>query len=325
MKVQSRSRRRATSALLPVATAALATGIFIVEAITPLKLTAAIFYVLVVLLAARFCSARGIVLVGAGCVSLTVIANVLSAFGETEAGGIKTAIGAAVVGVTAFLAVRSQSTEARLRESEKQWREVFEHNPVMYFMVSPTGTVLSLNSFGAAQLGYTAAELIGQSVLTVFFEGDHDGVRGQLATCVKELGRSHSWEIRKIRKDGSVLWVRENAKAVRRPGNDVIVLIACEDITERRRGDQRVAAQFAVTRVLAEADSFAGAAPQVLRPIGENLEWDWGSLWSFDWERGRDAAPLRCDIVWGAPDLESAEFDTVSREWVFAGGEGLVG
>ena len=105
----------------------------------------------------------------------------------------------------------------------------------------------------------------------------------------------------------------------------MIILIACEDITERRRGDQRVATQFAVTRVLAEADSFAGAAPQVLRAIGENLEWDWGSLWSFDWERGRDAAPLRCDIVWGAPDLESAEFDTVSREWVFAGGEGLVG
>jgi PAS domain S-box-containing protein len=317
MKVQSRSRRRATSALLPVATAALATGIFIVEAITPLKLTAAIFYVLVVLLAARFCSARGIVLVGAGCVSLTVIANVLSAFGETEAGGIKTAIGAAVVGVTAFLAVRSQSTEARLRESEKQWREVFEHNPVMYFMVSPTGTVLSLNSFGAAQLGYTAAELIGQSVLTVFFEGDHDGVRGQLATCVKELGRSHSWEIRKIRKDGSVLWVRENAKAVRRPGNDVIVLIACEDITERRRGEQGVAAAYAATRILAEADSLAAAAPHLLGAIGDNLEWDWGALWSFE----REGVPLRCDCLWHARDIETAEFDTVSRERKFPAGE----
>jgi two-component system, cell cycle sensor histidine kinase and response regulator CckA len=105
----------------------------------------------------------------------------------------------------------------------------------------------------------------------------------------------------------------------------VIVLIACEEITERRRGDQRVAAQFAVTRVLAEADSFAGAAPQVLRAIGENLEWDWGSLWSFDWERDRDAAPLRCDLLWHAPDIESTEFDTVSREWVFAAGEGHVG
>ena len=67
----------------------------------------------------------------------------------------------------------------------------------MYFMVSPTGTVLSVNGFGAAQLGYTAAELVGQSVLNVFFEEDRELVKAQLATCVEELGRSHSWEIRK--------------------------------------------------------------------------------------------------------------------------------
>src|SRR3954447_12945598 len=115
----------------------------------------------------------------------------------------------------------------------------------MYFMLGPTGTVLSVNAFGAAQLGYTTAELIGHSVLTVFLEEDREGVEGQLTTCVEELGRSHSWEIRKIRKDGTVLWVRENAKAVRRSANDVIVLIACEDITERRRGEQRLNAQFA--------------------------------------------------------------------------------
>jgi len=29
-----------------------------------------------------------------------------------------------------------------LRNSEAQWREVFEHNPVMYFMVDATGLVL---------------------------------------------------------------------------------------------------------------------------------------------------------------------------------------
>src|SRR5688500_1156540 len=40
-----------------------------------------------------------------------------------------------------------------LRESEAQWKEVFEHNPVMYFMVDADGTVLSVNTFGAVQLG----------------------------------------------------------------------------------------------------------------------------------------------------------------------------
>src|SRR5215470_17841052 len=119
MTHQLRSWQSGAAALLPAATAALAVGVFIAEAITPAKLTVAIFYVIVVLLAARFCSARGIVLVGAGCVGLTVLANFMSAFGETEVGGIKTAVGAAVVGVTTFLALRSQSTEARLWESEK--------------------------------------------------------------------------------------------------------------------------------------------------------------------------------------------------------------
>ena len=326
MTHQTRSWRAPTSALLPVATAALAAGVFIAEAIAPMKLTAATFYVLVVLLAARFCSARGIVLVGAGCVGLTMLAFFLPGFTETEAGdvGVKASISAAVVGLTTFLIRDRKNAEERLRESEGQWREVFEHNPVMYFMVDATGTILSVNGFGAAQLGYTTAELVGKSVLNIFLEEEREVVKDQLATCVEELGRSHNWEIRKIRKDGRVIWVSENAKAVRRSGNDAVVLIACEDITERRRGEQRVAAQYAVTRILAEADSLAAAAPDVLRAIGESLEWDWGALWSSDWERDHDAAPLRCNCLWHAPDIETAEFDTASRERTFAA-EGRLG
>jgi PAS domain S-box-containing protein len=122
-----------------------------------------------------------------------------------------------------------------LRESEKQWREVFEHNPVMYFMVDADGMVLSVNAFGAAQLGYTVTELVGQSVLNVFFEEDREFVRRHVAVCIENLGQSRSWEVRKVRKDRTVLWVRENAKAVQRADNRLIVLVACEDISERKR------------------------------------------------------------------------------------------
>jgi PAS domain S-box-containing protein len=107
-----------------------------------------------------------------------------------------------------------ESSDVGLREAVKQWQQVFEHNPVMYFMVDPAGTVVNVNTFGAAQLGYTAAELIGQSVLDVFFEEDRDFVGHCVALCLGTVGQSHTWEIRKVRKDGSVLWVRENAKAM---------------------------------------------------------------------------------------------------------------
>jgi len=129
---------------------------------------------------------------------------------------------------------RKRAIEA-LRESEAQWREVFEHNPVMYFMVDANGAVLSVNTFGAAQLGYTVGELLGQSVLNVFFEEDRGLVQKNVAFCLKNIGQTHSWEVRKVRKDGSALWVRENAKAVRRLDSQVILLIACEDITERKQ------------------------------------------------------------------------------------------
>ena len=116
----------------------------------------------------------------------------------------------------------------------------------MYFIVDAAGIVLNVNTFGAAQLGYSAADLVGQSVQTVFFEEDRDLVRNCVEVCLQSVGRSHTWEIRKVRKDGSMLWVRENAKAMRRPDGELVVLIACEDITERketenalRRSEQR--------------------------------------------------------------------------------------
>jgi len=129
-----------------------------------------------------------------------------------------------------------RATEA-LRRSEEQWKAVFEHNPVMYFMVDAEGTVLSVNTFGAAQLGYPVSELHGHPVLKVFFAEDRDLVRKSVEVCLTNIGKTHSWEIRKVRKDGSAIWVRENAKAVRQLDGGLIVLIACEDITVRKQAE----------------------------------------------------------------------------------------
>src|SRR5258705_2779278 len=118
-----------------------------------------------------------------------------------------------------------------------KWREVFEHNPAMYFMVDAAGIVLSVNAFGASQFGYAASELVGQSILNlVFEEDDKEFLRRKMSLCLETPGRSNSWEVRKLRKDGTMLWIREHARAMRWSGDQRIVLIACEDITERRWG-----------------------------------------------------------------------------------------
>ena len=133
-----------------------------------------------------------------------------------------------------------ERTQEALRRSEEQWRDVFENNPTMYFMIDASGTVISVNSVGAEQLGYTVDELVGHSVLEVFPEVERSEARRHVALCLEHPGQSMSWEIRKMRKDGSMLWVRETAKAVVREKNQLVVLIVCEDITERMETQEKL-------------------------------------------------------------------------------------
>jgi len=173
--------------------------------------------------------------------------------------------------------------DAGLLEAVTPWQQVFEHNPVMYFMVDRAGTVINVNSFGAAQLGYTAAELIGRSVMGVFFEEDRDFVRSCVALCLKTIDQSHTWEIRKVRKDGSVLWVRENAKAMLRADGEPLVLVACENITERKEAENALRqseAYLAQAQELSHTGSFGWSAA-----TGE-ITWSKETYRIFQFEEG---------------------------------------
>jgi PAS domain S-box-containing protein len=170
-----------------------------------------------------------------------------------------------------------------LLEAVKQWQQVFEHNPVMYFMVDPAGTVINVNTFGATQLGYTAAELIGRSVLDVFFEEDRDFVRACVALCLETVGQSHTWEIRKVRKDGSVLWVRENAKTMLRADGGPIVLVACENITERKEAENALRQSEAY---LAQAQELSHTGSFGWRAATGEITWSRETYRIFEFDEG---------------------------------------
>ena len=262
------------SFLLPLAGSALAAVIFIVDIMTPPAVAVAVLYVAVVLMAARVFLSRGIALTATGCVILTLLSYFYGS--ETSANA---AVSVIAIAGTAFLAVRGRSTEDAARRSEAEWREIFEHNPVMYFMVDAAGKVLLVNGFGAAELRYGVDELVGQSVFKVFPDSEHERVRANFALCLERPGQLNTWEVQKIRKDGTTLWVRENAKAIERSNGDVVVLIACEDITQRKRAEEaaresakrfRALIEHAFDAVLLvdQDSSILYASPSVERVLG---------------------------------------------------------
>ncbi|MDF0516311.1 PAS domain S-box protein [Bradyrhizobium yuanmingense] len=182
---------------------------------------------------------------------------------------------------------RTDANAADLLEAVKQWQQVFEHTPVMYFMVDPAGTVINVNTFGAEQLGYTPAELIGRSVLDVFLAEDRATVRACVALCLKTLDQSHTWEIRKVRKDGSMLWVRENAKAMLRANGGPIVLVACENITERKEAENALRQSEAY---LAQAQELSHTGSFGWKAATREITWSRETYRIFECEEGTKPA-----------------------------------
>jgi len=125
------------------------------------------------------------------------------------------------------------------------YRILYENNPSMYFVLNPEGTILSVNQFGAEQLGYTIDELIGQSVLTIFHKEDCEAVVQQLRACLKNPTLVFRWEFRKVCKDGSIMWVEEAVRTIRGDDGNTIVLVVCENISERKAAEEALQASEA--------------------------------------------------------------------------------
>ena len=154
------------------------------------------------------------------------------------------------------VAERNRAEEA-LRTSEERYRALYNDTPSMYLTVSPDGIVQLINQFGLSQLGYAPEELIGQSVLRIFADCDQEAAAEYLAECMAHPDRVFHWELRKIRKDGHVMWVKETARAVQDPGGAPVLLIVCEDITERKHAEERI-------RYLAHHDALTGLPNRTL-------------------------------------------------------------
>ena len=135
---------------------------------------------------------------------------------------------------------RKRAQEA-LQASEERYRALYDQTPLMYFTVDAHLRVLSVNQFGADLLGYGVNELVGTSALAVVHEEDQPLVQLAVEQSLHEKPRTPHCEFRKVKKDGAVLWVRETIQILTDPNQQKILLLSCEDITDRKRAEDALA------------------------------------------------------------------------------------
>ncbi len=93
------------------------------------------------------------------------------------------------------------------------------------------------------------------------------------------------------------------------------------EIAERERSARLKSTEHAITRLLAESAKVEGALPEVLRTIGEGIEWDGAALFEFD----ATAGLVKCRAVWHRPGQYLEGFARVIRETALPMGFGLAG
>jgi diguanylate cyclase (GGDEF)-like protein/PAS domain S-box-containing protein len=148
-----------------------------------------------------------------------------------------------VIMVLTYYIRQQKKTKDALSKSEEKFKALYYDNPSMYFTLGADGTVISVNQYGAEQLGYTTEELIGTSVLNIFFEDDKLSAADYLHTCISKPEMIHHWNLRKRCKDNRIIWVREAARVVFDEENTPSILVVCEDITESHQLSEELSYQ----------------------------------------------------------------------------------
>jgi PAS domain S-box-containing protein len=142
-----------------------------------------------------------------------------------------------VVGVAIRDITERKRAEEALRQSEERYRTLFENAPVGLYRTTPDGRVLAGNRAFIRMLGYSSfEEFAARDLNSGAFEPEY--TRSEFMELLEEQGEVAGLECAWHNKDGGILYIRENARAIRDDsGKTLYYEGTVEDITEHKRAE----------------------------------------------------------------------------------------
>jgi diguanylate cyclase (GGDEF)-like protein/PAS domain S-box-containing protein len=165
---------------------------------------------------------------------------------EIKALGMWFSISAYGAGKRCFVATFDNITERKqieqaLRHAEERYRAIFQDSVVGMFQSTPGGRYINANPAMARMLGYDSPQELVASITDISQQVYVDPTsRQELARLLREEGMVRNFECAVYRKDGSKIWFSSNVRAVAEDGVLVGYEGTNEDITARKRAEERV-------------------------------------------------------------------------------------
>jgi PAS domain S-box-containing protein len=185
------------------------------------------------------------------------------------------------------------------REPEALLRALVHSSPLPIIVYGTDYNITLWNAAAERVFGWTAAEVLGKPIPFIP-EDKREEHYAMRARDLKGEGFTER-ELRRRRKDGSTIYVRVSTEALRDATGAINgVMCIFVDITDSKRREQRLLAQYNVARILAESVSIAAAAPRLVQKLCEDLGWQAGCLATAQGD-------LECEAHW--PSREKAQHD----------------
>ena len=259
------------SRAVPIATLGLALAVFIVDTATPFEINIGLFYVPVVLLAARFLRGRQLILVAAVCAVLSISTCIINMtiLGRPDAGGgLVNMLGLVplAIALTTWFLLQAQDRQRKLREQAG----LLDLTQDAVFSRDADDRIEFWNRGAEDLYGWHRTEAVGRvahELLETSFPIPHAEIEA-------ELRRTGRWagELVRTRRDGEKRFV-DSRWSLQPPeqGQPVLILETNTDTTELKRNREALRQAEAdltrMHRVLVLGEMTSSIAHEINQPV----------------------------------------------------------
>lgn len=159
-----------------------------------------------------------------------------------------------------------------LRSSERRWRSIYQHSPVGIALVGADGTLQAANPAFKTMVGYSDEEIQTRALSRITPVEDRAAMQRRVDRLLAGDAREHHAQCRFQHREGALVWAHTSVSLVRgAPGEENLLVVVAEDITEQKRAEQalvRARAELAqVSRVSSLGELAASIAHEVNQPL----------------------------------------------------------